>query len=76
MTSKNYELYRKHKADIFNMIYDTWERSPKPPTLFPEWATEEETEQYEKELKEFSKQEKPKIYQQLKDLGFDLKSTN
>ena len=76
MASKNYELYRKHKVDIFNMIYDTWERSPIPPTLFPEWATKEESKQYEKELKEFLKQEEPKIYQQLKDLGFYLKSTN
>ena len=42
MSNNNYELYRKNKVDIFNMIYDTWERSPMPPTLYPEWATKEE----------------------------------
>jgi hypothetical protein len=72
MSNKNYELYRKNKVDIFNMIYDTLERSPTPPTLFPEWATKEEKEQYEKELEEFAKQEKSKIYEKLKDMGFQM----
>ena len=72
MDNKNYELYRKNKADIFNMIYETWKRSPMPPTLFPEWTTKEEKEQYEKELEEFVKQEKPKIYEKLKNIGFQM----
>ena len=72
MSNNNYELYRKNKVDIFNMIYDTWKRSPMPPTLYPEWATKEENEQYEKELEEFLKQEKPKIYKNLKNMGFQM----
>ena len=72
MSNKNYELYKKNKVDIFNTIYDVWERSPMPPTLFPEWATKEEKEQYEKELEEFAKQEKQKIYEKLKDMGFQM----
>lgn len=72
MSNKNYELYRKNKVDIFNMIYDVFERAPIPPSLFPELETKEEKELYEKELEEFAKQEKPKIYEKLKDMGFQM----
>ena len=27
MSNKNYELYKKHKVDIFNMAFDAWERA-------------------------------------------------
>ena len=49
LKDKNYELYKKHKVDIFNMVYDVFERSPEPPVFFS-LMTEEEKKQYEKEL--------------------------
>ena len=27
MSDKNYELYKKNKVDIFNMVFDAWERA-------------------------------------------------
>ena len=59
MSDKNYELYKKHQVDIFNMAFDAWERAMLSPN-------KDETLQ----------NEKIKIHQQLKDLGFDLKQPN
>ena len=68
MSNDNYELYRRNKVDIFNMFYETWERAP----ILPIFPTEEEIKQHEKEVEEFAKQEKPKIYEKLKDMGFKM----
>ena len=69
MKNTNYELFRKHKVDVFNLIYETWKRAPIEPFL----ATETEKEQYKQELNAFLKEERPKIAKQLKELGFQNK---
>ena len=76
LKDKNYELYKKHKVDIFNMIYDVFERFPKPPVpfFFSNLMTEEEKIQYEKELNSFLEIEKPKVTNKLKEMGFEIKS--
>ena len=76
LKDKNYELYKKHKADIFNMVYDVFERSPEPPVpfFFSQLMTEEEKKQYEKELDAYLEVEKPKVTNKLKEMGFEIKS--
>lgn len=63
------KLIQKHKVDIFNMIYDMFERAPIAPLFFP---TEKELEQHNKVMEEFLNNEKPKIYKQLTDWGFEV----
>ena len=76
LKDKNYELYKRHKVDIFNMVYDLFERSPKPPVpfFFSNLMTEEEKIQYEKELNSYLEIEKPKVISKLKEMGFKIKS--
>ena len=76
LKDKNYELYKKHKVDIFNMIYDVFERSPEPPVpfFFSYLMTEEEKKQHEKELDAYLEVEKPKVISRLKEMGFEIKS--
>ena len=73
LKDKNYELYKKHKVDIFNMVYDVFERSPEPPVFFS-LMTEEEKKQYEKELDAYLEIEKPKVTSRLKEMDFEIKS--
>ena len=76
MEHKNYELYKRHKVDIFNMLYDVFERSPEPPApfFFSNLMTEEEKRQYKKELDAYLEVEKPKVTSRLKEMGFVIKS--
>ena len=76
LKDKNYELYKRHKVDIFNMVYDLFERSPEPPVpfFFSNLMTEEEKIQYEKELNSYLEIEKPKVISKLKEMGFKIKS--
>ena len=76
MKDKNYELYKRHKVDIFNILYDVFERSPEPPVsfFFSNLMTEEEKIQYEKELNSYLEIEKPKVASKLKEMGFEIKS--
>lgn len=76
LKDKNYELYKKHKVDIFNMLYDVFERSPETPVpfFFSNLMTEEEKIQYEKELNSYLEIEKPKVISKLKEMGFKIKS--
>ena len=76
LENKNYELYKRHKVDIFNMLYDVFERSPEPPVpfFFSNLMTEEEKRQYKKELDAYLEVEKPKVTSRLKEMGFEIKS--
>ena len=76
LKDKNYELYKKHKVDIFNMVYDVFERSPESPIPFfiSQLMTEEEKKQYEKELDAYLEVEKLKVTSKLKEMGFEIKS--
>jgi len=76
LKDKNYELYKKHKVDIFNMVYDVIERSPTPPVplFFSDFMTQEEKKEYERELDAYLKVEKPNITSKLKEMGFEFKS--
>lgn len=72
--NENYKLFRKHKAEIFDMIWDVWDRAPDSKysnLLFPS----DNKEQIEKEMIEYLKVEEPKIREKLLALGFSLQET-
>lgn len=73
MSSENYKLYRKHKVEIFDMIYDTFERAPVPPSLdfFFGTETKGEREEFNKKMDEYLKIEEPKIKERFKKMGFE-----
>jgi hypothetical protein len=73
MNSKNYKLYRKHRVELFDMIYDTIERAPAPDDLAFYFGTEtkEQREKFDKKMEEYMKTEEPEIRQRLKEMGFD-----
>lgn len=71
MSSENYKLYKKHQVKIFDMVYDTIKRAPVP-NIFG-FETKEEKEEYDKKMEEFLKLEEPKIKEQFKELGFEIK---
>jgi hypothetical protein len=72
--SENYKLFRKHRVEIFNMIWDIWDRAPSSKysnlLFFPV-----NKEQMEKEMAEYLKAEEPKIREKLLELGFSLQET-
>ena len=72
MSNENYKLYRNHKVEIFDMIYDTIKRAPKPDSLSFYFGTEtkEEKEEFDKKMQEYLKTEEPKIRERLKEMGF------
>ena len=76
LDNKNYKLYKRHKVDIFNILYDVFERSPEPPVpfFFSNLMTEEEKRQYKKELDTYLEVENPKVTSRLKEMGFKIKS--
>jgi hypothetical protein len=78
MDNEVYKLYKKHKVELFDMIYDVCERAPLPEGLsIFSFAlgteTEEERERYNKQMEEYVKTEEPKIRERLKEMGFDNK---
>ena len=66
MHSENYKLYRKHKTELFEMVYDTCRNAPP----LPIFATEEEKEEHKKKMDEYLESIKPEIVSKLKALGF------
>lgn len=66
MVSENYKLYRKHRQELFEMVYDVYRNAPPIPLL----ATEEEKEEHKKKMDEYLESRKPDILEKLKALGF------
>ena len=73
MCDKNYKLYRKHRVELFDMIYDTIQRAPVPDDLafFFGTETKEQREEFDKKMEQYKKIEEPKIRERLKEMGFD-----
>ena len=72
--NENYKLFRKHQAEIFDIIWDVWDRAPDSKyssLLFPP----DNKEQIEQEMREYLKVEEPKIREKLLALGFSLQET-
>lgn len=67
MISENYKLYRIHKTELFEMIYEVCRNAP-PLPLF---ATEEEKAEHKKKMDEYLESIKPEVLEKLKTLGFD-----
>ena len=66
MHSENYKLYRKHKTELFEMVYDLYRNAP---PLSP-FATEEEKEEYGKKMNAYLESRRPEIISRLQELGF------
>ena len=66
MHSENYKLYRKHKTELFEIVYEAFLNAP-PLSIF---ATEEEKEEHKKKMDEYLKSIKPEVLDKLKTLGF------
>ena len=66
MHSENYKLYRKHKTELFEMVYEAFLNAPP----LPIFATEEEKEEHKKKMDEYLKSIKPEVLEKLKTLGF------
>ena len=66
MHSENYKLYRKHKTELFEIVYEAFLNAP-PLSIF---ATEEEKEEHKKKMDEYLKSIKPEVLEKLKTLGF------
>ena len=75
MGNENYKLYKKHKVELFDMIYDTIQRAPVPDDLafFFGTETKEQREEFDKRIQEYLKIEEPKIREKLKEIGFESK---
>lgn len=73
MTNKNYKTYKKHRAEIFDIIYDLWLRAPKPDALVFLFGfdTTEDEEIYNKKITEYLKTEEPVIQEKFRALGFE-----
>lgn len=71
MYSKKYKLYRMHKTEIQNMIFEVIKNAPFNPDVFGT-ATKEEKEQYNIELNEYLESKRPEIVCRLKELGFGV----
>lgn len=71
MISENYKLYRKHKTELQNMIFEVIKNAPFNPDVFGT-ATQEKKEQYNRELSEYLESRKPEIISNLKKLGFGV----
>lgn len=72
--SEVYKLCRKHQVEIFDMIYDVYQRAPKqdPISVLFGYDTEEEKEEFDKKMEEYLNLEKPKIIERFKELGFNI----
>ena len=69
----NYEIYRKHKVEIFNMACDIIKGCPLPDDLLTFWfgtPTQEQQEEYYKKVNEYFKNKKPEVEEKLKEFGF------
>lgn len=61
-----YKLYRKHRQEFFELVYDACLNAP-PLSIF---ATEEEKEEHKKKMDEYLESIKPELLEKLKALGF------
>lgn len=66
MQSENYKLYRKHKTELFEMVYEAFLNAP-PLSIF---ATEEEKEEHKKKMDKYIESIRPEMLERLKALGF------
>jgi hypothetical protein len=66
MHSENYKLYRKHKTELFEMVYEVCRNAPS----LPIFATEEEKAEHKKKMDKYLESIKPEILERLKALGF------
>lgn len=66
MSAENYKLYRKHKTELFEIVYDACRNAP-PLPLF---ATEKEKEEHKKKMDEYLESIRPEIIDKFKALGF------
>ena len=66
MDSETYKLYRKHKTELFDIIYDACRNAPS----LPLFATEEEKQEHKKKMDEYLESIRPEILESLKALGF------
>lgn len=75
MDNEVYKLYKKHRVELFDMIYDVCERAPAPDDLafFFGTETKEQREEFDKKMEEYLKIEEPKIRERLKEMGFGSK---
>lgn len=64
--SENYKLYRKHKTELFEMVYDLCRNAPP----IPIFATEEEKDEHKKKMDEYLESIRPEMQSRLKELGF------
>ena len=67
--SGNYKLYRKHKTELFEIVYDLYRNAP-PLSIFG-FATQEEEDEYNKKMNEYLESRKPEIMNRLKEMGFE-----
>lgn len=72
MSSENYKLYKKHRVELFDMIYNITQRAPVPDDLafFFGAETKEQREEFDKKMEEYLKNEEPKIRERLEEMGF------
>ena len=76
MGNKNYELYKQNKVDVFNIIYDVYNKIPMPFSfeIFPFCLiNENEKMVLEEKNKDFLKIEIPILEQKLKNMGFEFR---
>ena len=71
--NETYKLYKKHQVEIFDMIYDVYQRAPTrdPLKVLFDCETEEEKEEFNKKMDDYLKSEEPKIKEKLRELGFN-----
>ena len=66
MYSKNYNLYRINKTELFEIIYEVYRNAP-PLPIFP---TEEQIVEHKKKMDEYLESRRPEIVSRLQELGF------
>ena len=71
MISKIYKLYRTHRAELQQILFELIENAPFNPDVFGT-ATQEEKEKYNKELNEYLESRRLEIISKLKELGFGV----
>lgn len=74
----NERVYRTHKQEVFEIIYDIFKRCPVPKdfSIIFGFDNPEEEQIYTEELKRFLEQEKPEVKRRFKELGFEIKEEN
>ena len=71
MSNNKYEFLKKHKAEIFEMIWDTLDNAPNIDN-YSCMSTEEINRQYQKDLDEYFKNRTNEIKDRLTKMGFEF----